>query len=467
MLSIQREPVVAGTFYSSYSDELIAQLKYCYDKAEGNPSDNIAALVVPHAGYSYSGVVAASAYTQINREAEYKNIFIIGSSHHVAFNGASVYNKGHYKTPLGVAPVNLQLANDLIDSSKCFVFNREAHSEEHSIEVQLPFLQYRIKHLNQIVPIIIGAKNYGTCKTVAEALRPYFNGENLFIFSTDLSHYPTDEAARIIDAQTVNAICQNDSKRLIDHLNKNNNSTIPNMLTSLCGWSSVLTLLYLTEGKSQYRYRRIKYMNSSESMHRQKERVVGYQSILIEDIERKWGFVSHKNKKALLKTAKNAIQRQLGFNKEKPTLKNMDDLDQFRGAFVSIYVEGKLRGCVGQFSSEKGLPALVESLATASAFNDERFPPVSAREIKNMRVEISILTPMRKIYSIEDIQLGKHGVHLEKDGKKGTFLPQVATKTGWNLIELLGHLARDKAHIGWDGWRKADLYVFEAIVFSN
>lgn len=467
MLSVEREPAVAGTFYSSDPAELIEQLKNTFTKVEGEITNNISALIVPHAGYSYSGIVAASAYTYINPDAEYENIFVIGSSHHVSFNGASVYNKGHYKTPLGVVPVNLELSNALIRNNKDFVFNREAHAEEHTIEVQLPFLQYRIKQINQIVPIIIGVKDYDSCRHIAEALRPYFNSKNLFVFSTDFSHYPKDEDARVIDEKTVNAICQNNVQRFIKQLEENNSSNVSNLYTSICGWSSVLTLIYLTEGNGKYKYRKIKYMNSSESLNMRKDRVVGYQSILVHNDECKSDLINEYNKNMLLKIAHNAIHTYLGLNDELTKINNLDDLKQFNGAFVSIYVDGKLRGCIGQFSSEKELPELIASLAVTSAFNDDRFPPLSAKELKDLSIEISLLTPMRKIYSIEDIELGKHGVHLEKDGNKGTFLPQVAIKTGWNLEEFLGHLARDKAHIGWEGWRKAELSVFEAIVFSN
>ncbi len=467
MLSVEREPAVAGTFYSSDPAELIEQLKNTFTKVEGEITNNISALIVPHAGYSYSGIVAASAYAYINPDAEYENIFVIGSSHHVSFNGSSVYNKGHYKTPLGVVPVNLELSNALIRNNKDFVFNREAHAEEHTIEVQLPFLQYRIKQINQIVPIIIGVKDYDSCRHIAEALRPYFNSKNLFVFSTDFSHYPKDEDARVIDEKTVNAICQNNAQRFIKQLEENNSSNVSNLYTSICGWSSVLTLIYLTEGNGKYIYRKIKYMNSSESLNMRKDRVVGYQSILVHNDEYKSDLINEYNKNTLLKIAHNAIQTYLGLNDELTKISNLDDLKQFNGAFVSIYVDGKLRGCIGQFSSEKELPELIASLAVTSAFNDDRFPPLSAKELKDLSIEISLLTPMRKIYSIEDIELGKHGVHLEKDGNKGTFLPQVAIKTGWNLEEFLGHLARDKAHIGWEGWRKAELSVFEAIVFSN
>ncbi|MGQ1785673.1 AmmeMemoRadiSam system protein B [Saccharicrinis sp. GN24d3] len=467
MLSVEREPVVAGTFYNSDPAELIVQLKKCFDGVQEAVQRCVSALIVPHAGYSYSGKVAASAYALVDQEAEFDNVFIIGSSHHVAFNGASVYNKGHYKTPLGVVPVNLDIANDLISKSKNMLFNKEAHSEEHTIEVQLPFLQYRIKNLKHIVPIVIGVKDYAHCKKIAEDLRPYFNSKNLFVFSTDFSHYPSDDDARRVDEGTVNAICSNKPKVLIKELEKKEVRNIPNLFTGLCGWSSILTLLYLTEGESRYQYKKIKYMTSGETQFRNKDRVVGYQSILIVDNGRDEMGISEKKKNMLLQIARQAIKRQLGVKVDESGFIVDDSIKHLDSAFVSVYVGSNLRGCIGQFTSSHSLPELVAELAVSSAFNDGRFTPISKKELDDITIEISVLTPMRKIHSIEDIELGKHGVYLKKGDRKGTFLPQVATKTGWNLEEFLGHLARDKAHVGWLGWQDADLYVFEAIVFSD
>ncbi|TLX74921.1 AmmeMemoRadiSam system protein B [Labilibacter sediminis] len=465
MLSIEREPVVAGTFYSSSPKKLIDQLKDCFADCPKLVNNHISALVVPHAGYVYSGKVAASAYAMINRNAEYDNVFIIGSSHHVSFNGASVYNKGHYKTPLGVVPVNLKIANDLINHSQNMVFNDSAHSEEHTIEVQLPFLQFQLKNLRHIVPIVIGVKNNEACNKIAESLRPYFNSKNLFIFSTDLSHYPSDEDARMVDENTVKAICSNKVDDFIKAIKENEEKKIPNLFTSICGWSSVLTLLYLTKGKKNFKYSPIKYMTSGDIV--QKDKVVGYQSILIEDIPLKSSNLNYQDQKKLLKMARQAIENHLVFKNENLVQDKISVNLPFDSAFVSVYVKEKLRGCIGQFNSSMEFSELIREMAISAAYQDSRFASLLSEEFDDLRIEISVLTPMRKIKSIDEIELGKHGVYLKKDEAKGTFLPQVAVKTGWDLLEFLGHLARDKAHIGWDGWRDAEIYVFEAIIFSE
>ncbi len=468
MLSVEREPAVSGTFYSSNPKELKNQLKECFRDVQQKVVQNIAALIVPHAGYTYSGKVAASAYSLIPQDVEYENIFVIGSSHHVSFNGASVYNKGHYKTPLGVVPVNLKLANSLIDNNKCFVYNDSAHVEEHTIEVQLPFLQYCLKGIKQIVPIIVGVKSYEVCQCISEVLMPFYNERNLFIISTDFSHYPTDEIARHIDSETVIAICSNDPQSLIKALEINSKRKVKNLYTGLCGWSSVLTLLFVTSKDKGSKFVRVKYMTSAESAYKDKSRVVGYQSIVVKREDGNM-LLTKEEGHLLLNVARSEIIKKLkqSENDFKEKIIDKEEFNLLDSAFVSVYVKDELRGCIGRFSTKTNLIKLIKELSISAAFEDSRFKPLLLKEIKDLKLEISVLTPMRKIKNISEIELGKHGVYLEKDGKKGTFLPQVASKTNWNLTEFLGHLARDKARVGWDGWQGANLYVFEALVYKD
>ncbi len=137
------------------------------------------------------------------------------------------------------------------------------------------------------------------------------------------------------------------------------------------------------------------------------------------------------------------------------------------GAFVSIYENGNLRGCVGHFGDDMPLWKVVDHMTFAAAMNDPRFVPLQPDDVDNVRVDISVLTPMRKIRDVSEIIPGKHGIMIEKEGRGGTFLPQVAEKTGWNREELLGHCARDKAGLGWEGWKEADIYIYEALVFGD
>jgi AmmeMemoRadiSam system protein A len=137
------------------------------------------------------------------------------------------------------------------------------------------------------------------------------------------------------------------------------------------------------------------------------------------------------------------------------------------GAFVTLNKNHQLRGCIGRFDSDEPLFRVVQLMAVASASQDYRFSPVDPSEVKNLRIEISVLTPMRKIGSIDEFELGKQGIYIKKGTRSGTFLPQVARETNWTREEFLGHCAQDKAGIGWDGWKEAELYVYEAIVFGE
>jgi len=137
------------------------------------------------------------------------------------------------------------------------------------------------------------------------------------------------------------------------------------------------------------------------------------------------------------------------------------------GAFVTLRKNGGLRGCIGRFDASVPLFKVVQQMAVSSSTEDYRFTPVSANEISGLEIEISVLTPMRRIKSIDEFQLGKHGIYMRKGTRAGTFLPQVAAETGWSKDEFLGHCARDKAGIGWNGWKDAELYVYEALIFSE
>ena len=144
-----------------------------------------------------------------------------------------------------------------------------------------------------------------------------------------------------------------------------------------------------------------------------------------------------------------------------------DTLKMNCGAFVTLHLNGKLRGCIGMLAGRRPLYLTVSDMARAAAFEDARFRPVTLEEMKDVRIDISVLSPLRKIHSVEEFELGKHGIFMVKDARSGTFLPQVAEETHWTKEEFLGHCARDKAGIGWNGWRSAELYVYEAEVFDE
>ncbi len=470
--NIDRHPAVAGQFYPSTPDELRSMLKDLFSKAIPSKNlKNVIGIISPHAGYVFSGIVAASAFSQIDPSKKYENIFILASSHQLYFEGASIYNKGDYITPLGKVKVNKQIAGQLIKKHDFFSNRTDAHTREHSLEVQLPFLQYFLKKDFQIVPIILGTQSSETCRKIAGALKHYFNPSNLFIISTDYSHYPTYENAAKVDKTTNDAIVSNSSEKLLAVMDANERKDISNLSTSLCGWTSVLTLLYMTQGNEDISFTPIQYKNSGDSEYGDKTKVVGYSAIAVSTKENKLQTrfnLSEKEKKELLKIARNTLVQYVRERKisEVDVAKLSNNIKTNCGAFVTLNKHGELRGCIGSFSASEPLYKVVQQMTIAASTEDYRFQPVESNEIKDLDIEISVLTPMRVIKSIDEIELGRHGIYIKKGSRTGTFLPQVAKETGWTMEEFLGHCAQDKAGIGWDGWKDADIFIYEALVFS-
>lgn len=471
---IDREPVVAGSFYPENKDVLKAQLESLFDQASGiQTHDIVLAIIAPHAGYVFSGKVAASAYNQIDPNKEYENIFILASSHRVLFNGASIYNQGDYITPLGKVKVNKEIANKLIDENKVFIFNPEAHSAEHSLEVQLPFLQYKMKKDFQIIPIVTGTQTLGEINEIAKALKPYFNEKNLFIISSDFSHYPNYSNAIKIDKLTGDAILENSVTKVIDAINENASAKVENLVTSLCGWPAVLTLLTITESDRYINVVPVDYQNSGDALG-DKSRVVGYHAIVFvkkknQNMSENQFKLTNQEKVQLLEIARNTINHYLTTGKYLKI--NESDLTKTMksdcGSFVTLHKDGALRGCIGRFVADEPLYAIVQKMAVAAATEDHRFLVVKKDEMDKIDLEISVLTPLQKIESIDEIEMGRHGIYIKKGFASGTFLPQVAIETGWTKEEFLGYCAKNKAGLGWDGWKDAEIYIYEALVFGE
>lgn len=462
-----REPAVAGQFYPSSAYTLQNELEEFFSQTTTiKTSQPLRAIVAPHAGYIFSGEVAATAFKQIPANKNYNNIFVLASSHRYSFGGASVYTDGNYETPLGEIKVNKKIGKQLIASSSVFVDHSESHLYEHSLEVQLPFLQHRLANDFKLVPIILGTNSASPCKMLAKALQPYFTCENLFVISTDFSHFPTYENAQQVDQLTADAICKNSPKKLLKALERNKGKKIENLATSLCGWTSVLTLLYLTKNKN-FELKQLAYKNSGDSkLYGEKDRVVGYWAIGV--YEKAVFEISPSEKEEILQLARNSIARFLGKDiKEKKHKKDDDNiLDQKAGAFISIYIDNELRGCIGGFAGEKTLREMIKRFAV-SATNDQRFDPVEPSDLDRMTLEVSVLTPLKKIKSIDEFELGKHGIYIKSGLSSGTFLPQVAEKTGWSKEEFLGRCSKNKAGIGWNGWKNAELYTYEVAIVKD
>ena len=467
-----REPYAAGKFYPATAGELKATLATLFLQAESKNISDPIAIIVPHAGYVFSGGVAASAYKQLDRNKKYKHIFLIGSSHTMYFNGASIYTEGNFKTPLGSIAID-EISEQLVKENNFITNDVRPHAEEHSLEVQLPFLQYWLKEPFTIIPVIIGGDYVLNCKKLANVLAPYLTPENLFIISTDFSHYPVYTDAVWSDNKMAGAVVSNSTETFIQTKQLCEDRGVNGLVTAMCGWTSVLTLLNITEGNNQIHYEKISYANSGDSPYGEKNRVVGYYALALLKNNRENNpeefKLTENDKIYLLELARNTITNYLSSKSTTETGNQpvSDNVMVPAGAFVTLKINGQLRGCIGNFAAEKSLYETVEQMAVAAAINDPRFLPVTANEMSRIEIEISVLTPLHKIESIDEFELGKQGIYIRLGNRTGTFLPQVADETGWTKEEFLGHCSRDKAGIGWDGWKIAELYTYEAIVFSE
>ncbi len=468
-----RQPAVAGLFYPGTRAELDGMLSDLFSRAlPSGVQGDVVAIIVPHAGYVYSGGVAASGYNTIDRNRAYDDIFIIGPSHTVGFEGASVFTTGNFLTPLGSVDVDRDLGEKLIRENSVFSNRLDAHATEHSVEVQVPFLQHIMAKHFRIVPIVVGANSPETCMKIASALRPYLNARNLFVISSDFSHYPAYNDAVRVDRATLEAILTGSPDNLVATMEKNAREGVPNLATSLCGWSAVLTLLYMTAGGTGRRFTPVQYKNSGDSPAGEKERVVGYNAVAISEPKPAAAgtfALTPAEQDTLLGIARRTVEEYV-LHGTVPAVDPASLTGTLRthcGAFVTLNEHRQLRGCIGRFDADEPLYRVVQMMAVASASQDMRFSPVGPSELKNLRIEISVLTPMRKIRSADEFQLGTQGIYMKKGNRSGTFLPQVAAETHWTRDEFLGHCAQDKAGIGWDGWKDAELYVYEALVFGE
>ena len=432
---------------------------------------DVAAIIVPHAGYYFSGNVAASAYMTLDTKTPYKRIFLLGPSHHEWLDGASVNSEAdYYATPLGQVKVDREMAQQLIDADSVFTYKPSAHESEHCLEVQLPFLQRRFEEVPPIVPIIISTNDYHKLKRMAEILKPYFTDENLFVISSDFSHYPTYDDACEVDAITGKAIETGDVVAFIKAIETNAQRGIRNLATSACGEFAIITLMMMLD--DSYSVKHIMYQNSGDIDDHDHSRVVGYHSFAIlrsGQTRTNTDFVLSEEDKNMLKDiALQSIKDSLNGKSESvrvSPLQKYPMLSKKCGAFVSLHKHGRLRGCIGHFGEDYPLHEIVAEMARAAAFEDPRFMPVTRDELDDIDIEISVLTPMRRIQSLDEFELHRHGIYIKKGRRSGTFLPQVADEVNWTKEEFVGHCSQDKAGLGWDGWRDAELYVYEAIVF--
>jgi len=465
-------PNVSGQFYPSNKKSLSSQINSFFanvNKDNQISDKEILALMVPHAGYIYSGQVAAHAFKTIQGR-EFDVVIILAPSHFYPFSGLSVYREGLFQTPLGDIEIDGQLAQDLISASEKFSYIPQAFEREHSLEVELPFLQKTLKRL-KIVPIVVGRLDYSDAQSIAKAIiQASKHKKVLLVASTDLSHYHSYQEAVGMDSKVISYIKNLDARGLWQSDAKKE--------CEMCGLNPVLILLNYAK-ELELKPKVLNYANSGD-VTGDKSRVVGYVSVAFfrdshnstakeKNLEGEGEMFNQAQKQRLLEIARQTISEYVSHNKRLDIQEDDPQLNINRGAFVTLHKQGRLRGCIGSFTSNEPICKLISKMAIQSSTEDPRFSPVAKSDLKDIDIEISVLTEPQLIDDWKKIKLGVDGVIVKRGFYSGVFLPQVATETGWDLETFLSQLCSSKAGLPPDCYknRSTQIYTFQAVVFSE
>jgi AmmeMemoRadiSam system protein B/AmmeMemoRadiSam system protein A len=469
-----REPAVAGGFYPGTRATLERAVhEYLGEVPREKVKGRIVGLLSPHAGYVYSGKTAAYGYKLLEGKG-FKRAVVLAPSHHVGFRGASIPRVDAYRTPLGLVKVDTQTCGELL-SEELYSSRTDVHAREHSVEVQLPFLQTVLGDF-ELVPIVLGQISGDDCEKIARPLKKLLDGETVFVVSTDFTHYGyrfgylpfmdnVKENIRKLDFGAIERIEKMDAQGFLSY-QKETGATI-------CGRYPICVLLEALP--SNVRGKLLHYETSGE-MTGDFSNSVSYVSMVFTVLEEKEmgkeeenGYLNEKEKRTLLRLARRTIENLME-GKELPGLAGEEitpRLAEKSGVFVTLHKKGMLRGCIGYIEPIKPLWEAVRDNAVSAAVRDYRFPPLRKGELGDLDIELSVLTPKRRIGSLDEFEIGKHGIILEKSGRSAVFLPQVAPEQGWDVDETLEHLSM-KAGLAPDAWKEgATFYVFEAVVFHE
>jgi AmmeMemoRadiSam system protein B/AmmeMemoRadiSam system protein A len=468
---------LAGTWYSNDPEALKKQFDDFFEKAQPDKIENVIALILPHAGYQWSGQTAAFGLKTISKK--YKRIVVIGPSHRTAMEEIiSVPRATHFETPLGQIPLDTEFIDKLLRFP--MVQNvPQAHQSENSIEMELPILQYCQKNF-KLVPIVAGQCSLEAAEKAGAILRSLVDEDTLVVASSDFVHYGRahlyvpfteniPEQIKELDMGAYKYIANLDAKGFFEYKRKTG--------ATICGSVPIAILLSMMSEPSKAHLIKytisggltgdfsnsVSYMSIAFSGEWQKPTEIEPQSNNAE--------LTEDDKKQLLLLARKTMVYALQ-NRQVPEAVDLgitisDAMQPVRAAFVTLKKNGVLRGCIGDIFPRQPLYKSVIINAINACVNDRRFVPVSQDELEDITIEISALTVPAPIASPDEIRIGIDGVVLNKDGYSAVFLPQVAPEQGWNVDEMLTQLSL-KARLPSDAWKQgASFLVFQAEVFGE
>lgn len=429
----------------------LSPLKVSADAARETP--RLFGLVLPHAGHRYSGKTCGAAVAAV-RHQKISTILMLGPAHSVFIRNAVMPDVTHFETPLGAVPVDLDRTSRLAAAG--ISVSNAPHAREHCLEILLPFFQASLKEF-KIVPILLGVTDLAGLDALAGHIRPMLDDRTLVVASSDFVHYgdafdytpdvgPDVQAGiRRIDEGAIDRIKSRDAPGLLAYRQKTG--------ATICGIFPIALALRLAPEHS--RIDLVSYSQSAD-VGGDLDRVVSYASIAIYHESARAARLGPQDQDELVALACNAVRetvscrRRLDIQPPKSTA-----LMTNAAAFVTLTKSGDLRGCIGTLNADKPLWQAVRDAAYSAACEDHRFPPVRMEELPDISVEVTVLSPTREIPSDKDFIPGRHGIVIEKDGKRAVFLPQVAEEMRWTAEQTLDALCR-KAGLAAGAWRQPD-----------
>lgn len=474
------ESTIAGSWYPGSASALDALLDKCFssvhEKNGAIPAPNV--LVLPHAGYAYSAQTAAYGLKHAIG-AGFKRVVLLAPSHRTYIPEGSVAPEADsVATPYGVIQIDEEA---IATASKLMPVLRSdgVHANEHSAQIQYPLLQYALRDF-KIAPFIIGSPGLDGIRQIADALKPLMDTETLLVVSSDFTHYGEDfgyspfgadarDDVQSMDFGAFDAIRSGSAEQFIEYVDRTG--------ATICGRAPIAVMMSMAPPGTQFS---MAHYETSSDQSGDFSRFVCYMAITG---RADWSYegsspkgddvLTDGDKSALLRFARASIRHTLDTHKVLPeshfAYEATPAMARKMGCFVTLNMKdgGGLRGCIGEIVARRPLYSAVTELAVHSAFGDSRFPQLREDEFDMIEIEISALTPERSVGSWREIEIGRHGMTLNKRGRSAVFLPQVATEQGWTIEETLEHLSL-KAGLRADDWREGAAFtVFEAVVFGE
>jgi len=456
-----REPAWAGRFYPENREDLARLIDTLIRQADqeaesSSHGSHLRALIMPHAGYVYSGITAAHSARAIRRDG-FTRVLLLGPDHRVGFNYASVTAASQWRSPLGTVSIG-DIRSLVNRHPEWFTHMAASDRGEHCLEVILPFLQTRLSQF-EMIPLVLGpCDTEGLARVLAHLVE---DSHTLLVVSADLSHYLSYDAAVKRDKETLERIIALDPNWLDDQENRT------------CGRYPVGVLLSLA--RSRHWQPVLLHYNNSGDTAGDKDAVVGYGAVAFyggepmqpsSDVSQT---LSQEQGAALVALARRTLAGHYGENFPRDETRQLDArlvdpaLQTKSGTFVTLKIDNQLRGCIGSLAATSPVVDGVRDNALNAALHDPRFPPLKKKELDAVQIEVSVLTePVELEYTDADDLLAKlkpgvDGVIIKRGYASATFLPQV-----WEQLprpeSFLSHLCM-KAGLPSDQWREGDLTV--------